>query len=340
MAKPKCAVEAGAESIRAGLSEECIRLAFLDNHFYVKGRFLEVASPDDKYKTMAYTVRDRMLHRWVSTIRTYQQVNPRTVCYLSAEYLPGPFLGNNLLNLGIEEPTRKALAGLGIDLDELIEHEEEPGLGNGGLGRFAACFMDSLATLQISAISYGIRYEFGIFTQAIRDGKQVETTDNRLRYGNPWEVRRPNVAYEVTLGGHTEQYLDEQDRFRVRWVPGGTFHGVAIDTPILDHGVSTGNLLRLWSAEAAEDFDFHAFNRDDYYGAVTRRGQHDPYLLCADYAGYIACQDQASAAYRDTANWTRMSILNVARMGKFSSDRTIAEYCRDIWRVTPTPVEL
>jgi starch phosphorylase len=130
--------------------------------------------------------------------------------------------------------------------------------------------MDSLATLQIAAISYGIRYEFGIFTQAIRDGNQVETTDNWLRYGNPWEVRRPNIAYEVKLGGRTEQYVDEEDRLHVRWVPGETFLGIAIDTPILGHGVSTVNLLRLWSAEAAEGFDFHAFNRGDYYGAVTR----------------------------------------------------------------------
>jgi starch phosphorylase len=270
MAKPKRVPDASIESIRTGLSEECIRLAFLDNLFYVQGRFLEVASTDDKYKALAFTIRDRLLHRWVSTTRTYQQVNPRTVCYLSAEYLPGPFLGNNLLNLGIEAPTRKALAGLGVDLDELIEYEEEPGLGNGGLGRLAACFMDSLATLQIAAISYGIRYEFGIFTQAIRDGNQVETTDNWLRYGNPWEVRRPNIAYEVKLGGRTEQYVDEEDRLHVRWVPGETFLGIAIDTPILGHGVSTVNLLRLWSAEAAEGFDFHAFNRGDYYGAVTR----------------------------------------------------------------------
>ncbi len=270
MAKSKCAQDAGSESIRTGLYEECIRLAFLDNLFYVQGRFLEVASTDDKYKALAYTVRDRLLHRWVSTTRTYQQVNPRTVGYLSAEYLPGPFLGNNLLNLGIEAPTRKALAGLGIDLDELLEYEEEPGLGNGGLGRLAACFMDSLATLQIAAICYGIRYEFGIFRQVIRDGRQVEATDNWLRYGNPWEVRRPNIAYKVKLGGHTERYVDAADRLHVRWVPGETFLGIAIDTPILGHGVNTVNLLRLWSAEAAEGFDFHAFNRGDYYGAVTR----------------------------------------------------------------------
>ncbi len=263
-------LDADNKSIRTGLSEESIRLAFLDNLFYVQGRFLEVASLNDKYKALAFTVRDRMLHRWVSTIRTYQQANPRTVCYLSAEYLPGPFLGNNLLNLGIEESTRKALAGLGLDLDELIEHEEEPGLGNGGLGRLAACFMDSLATLEISAISYGIRYEFGIFNQVIKNGEQLETTDNWLRYGNPWEVRRPNIAYEVKLGGHTEQFTDDAGRLRVRWIPSETFHGIAIDTPILGHGVNTVNLLRLWTAEASEGFDFHAFNRGDYYGAVMR----------------------------------------------------------------------
>jgi len=262
--------DAGNQSIRTGLSEESIRLAFLDNLFYIQGRTLEVASLNDKYKALAYTIRDRLLHRWVSTIRTYQQANPRTVCYLSAEYLPGPFTGNNMLNLGIEENTRKALTGLGIDFDELIEHEEEPGLGNGGLGRLAACFMDSLATLEISAISYGIRYEFGIFNQVIKNGEQLETTDNWLRYGNPWEVRRPNIAYEVKLGGHTEQYPDDRGNYRVRWVPSETFHGIAIDTPILGHGVNTVNLLRLWTAEAAEGFDFHAFNSGDYYGAVTR----------------------------------------------------------------------
>ncbi len=272
MAEPKNGKTQGAENerVRTGLSEESIRLAFLDNLFYVQGRFLEVASLNDKYKALAYTIRDRLLHRWVNTTRTYQQVNPRTVCYFSAEYLPGPFMGNNLLNLGIEENTRKALAGLGVDFDELLEHEEEPGLGNGGLGRLAACFMDSLATLQIPATSYGIRYEFGIFNQEIRHGEQVETTDNWLRYGNPWEVRRPNIAYEVKLGGHTEQYQDDAGRLRVRWIPSETFQGIAIDTPILGHGVNTVNLLRLWTAEASEGFDFHAFNRGDYYGAVTR----------------------------------------------------------------------
>ena len=262
--------DADRESVRTGMSEDSLRRAFLDNLFYVQGRFLEVASIDDKYKALAYTIRDRLLHHWVSTVRTYQQANPRTVCYFSAEYLPGPFLGNNLLNLGIEEVTRKALAGLGIDLDALVAHEEEPGLGNGGLGRLAACFMDSLATLEIPAVGYGIRYEFGIFNQVIRDGAQVETTDNWLRLGNPWEVRRPQIAYDVGIGGRSEHTTDDEGNLRVRWVPHEMFRGVAIDTAILGHGVRTVNLLRLWSAEAAEAFDFHAFNQGDYYGAVLR----------------------------------------------------------------------
>ena len=263
-------LDSGSENIRTGLSEEAIRLAFLDNLFYVKGRYPEVASLDDRYQALAYTIRDRMLRRWISTVRTYQQTNPRTVCYLSAEYLPGPFLGNNLLNLGITEAARKALASLDIDLDSLIDYETEPGLGNGGLGRLAACFMDSLASLQIPAIGYGIRYEYGIFNQLIRNGQQVEATDTWLRYGNPWEVRRPHIAYDVGIGGHTEHTVDERGHTRMRWLPHEVFRGVAIDTPILGHGVNTVNLLRLWSAEASEAFDFNVFNRGDYYGAVVR----------------------------------------------------------------------
>jgi starch phosphorylase len=257
-------------SIRTGNAVEALRHAFLDNLFYVQGRLPEFASVDDQYRALAFTIRDRLLHRWVNTVRTYRQTNPRTVCYLSAEYLPGPHTANNLLNLGIEAPMRKALAGLGLDLDVLIEHEEEPGLGNGGLGRLAACFMDSLAALEIPATGYGIRYEFGIFRQQIRDGEQVETTDNWLRFGNPWEVRRPHVAYDVPIGGHTERYIDATGRTCVRWIAHEVFRGVAIDTPVPGHGNNTVNLLRLWSAEASEAFDFHAFNRGDYYGAVVR----------------------------------------------------------------------
>jgi len=260
-----------SEATRTGLSVEAIQQAFLDNLFYVQGRFLEVATPNDLYQALAYTLRDRMLLRWVNTVRTYKETNCRTVCYLSAEYLPGPHLGNNLLNLGITGNVREALGNLGLDLDHILELEEEPGLGNGGLGRLAACFMDSLATLQIPAIGYGIRYEYGIFDQLIRDGWQVEVSDTWLHFGNPWEVRRPNISFEIKVGGQTETYTDESGRPRVRWVSSDTFRGVAFDTPILGHGVNTVNLLRLWAAEAPESFDFQTFNQGDYAGAVMRK---------------------------------------------------------------------
>jgi starch phosphorylase len=263
------------ERTRTGLSSDAIRRAFLDNLFYVQGRFPAVATPHDNYQALAYTVRDRMLERWIRTAQTYKDQGSRTVCYFSAEYLPGPHLGQNLLSLGIMEPTRQAMAELGLDLGELIEHEVEPGLGNGGLGRLAACFMDSLATLQIPAIGYGIRYEFGIFDQTIRDGWQVEASDSWLRDGNPWELRRPKIRFDVRVGGHTEHYLDEHGRFRVRWVPAEVFRGVAHDTPILGYGVNNANLLRLWSAETPESFDFQAFNVGDYYRAVQHKVQSE-----------------------------------------------------------------
>jgi starch phosphorylase len=252
------------------LSVKSIAQAFLDNLLCVYERYLEVSSVDDQYRALARTIRDHLLHRWVQTIRTYQKVNPRTVCYLSAEYLPGPLMDNNLLSLGIKENTREALASLGIDLNNLIAYEVEPGLGNGGLGRLASCFLDSLATLQMSAIGYGIRYEFGIFSQLISNGEQVECTDTWLHFGNPWEIRRPHIAHDVKIGGHTQWYLDSQGRSRVRWVEREVFRGVAVDTAIAGHGVKTVNLLRLWSAEAMEAFDFRVFNEGDYAGAVMR----------------------------------------------------------------------
>ncbi len=259
------------EHVRTGLSVESIRSAFLDNLFYIQGRFPAIATDNDLYQALAFTLRDRLLQRWIDTVQTYHKTDCRTVCYLSAEYLPGPQMANNLLNLGILDSAREALAGLGLDLDTIIDFEPEPGLGNGGLGRLAACFMDSLATLQIPATGYGIRYEYGIFTQEIEDGWQVEKGDPWLRHGNPWEVRRPHIRYEVKVGGHTESYIDAHGHPCTRWVTHDTFRGVAIDTPILVHGVRTVNLLRLWSAETQEAFDFKAFNEGDYVGAVMRK---------------------------------------------------------------------
>jgi starch phosphorylase len=260
-----------AQSARTGLGVEAIKRGFIDNLFCIQARFPAVATKNDYYQALAYTVRDRLLARWIRTSETYKNSASRTVCYLSAEFLLGPHLGANLLNLGITETVREAMGELGLDLDDLLEQEEEPGLGNGGLGRLAACYMESLATLQVSAIGYGIRYEYGIFDQRIENGWQVEITDKWLRYGNPWEIARPEIAFDVKLGGHTEHYTDSNGRHRVRWIPSRVVRGVAYDTPILGFRVGNANLLRLWSAQAVESFDFHAFNAGDYYGAVERK---------------------------------------------------------------------
>ncbi|HER62562.1 MAG TPA: glycogen/starch/alpha-glucan family phosphorylase, partial [Desulfobacteraceae bacterium] len=158
-----------------------------------------------------------------------------------------------------------------IDIEELIEQEEEPGLGNGGLGRLAACFLDSLATLKRPAIGYGIRYEFGIFDQIIKNGWQVEITDKWLRFGNPWEIVRPEDTCQVGFGGRTEFYTDSQGKYRVRWIPDLMVNGVPYDTPIPGYQVNNVGLLRLWKAEAPESFDFQAFNVGDYYGAVEKK---------------------------------------------------------------------
>ena len=260
-----------AEDPRTGLSVATLKRDLLDNLFYVQGKFTRVATRHDYFMALAYTVRDRLLHYWLQTAETYLNRSSRTVCYLSAEFMLGPHLENNLLNLGITEQVGQAVAELGLDLQELIQQEEEPGLGNGGLGRLAACYLDSLATLQIPAIGYGIRYEFGIFDQELRDGWQVEVTDKWLRLGNPWEIPRPEICFDIQFGGQTQSYYDEQGHYRVRWLPDKVIKGVAYDTPILGYGVKTANFLRLWKAEAVESFDFQAFNVGNYYGAVQEK---------------------------------------------------------------------
>jgi starch phosphorylase len=264
-------IAAESDEGRVSLSKEALKHAFLDNLFYIQGKFPALATKTDYYMALAYAVRDRMLQRWISTAATYTKQGSRTVSYLSAEFLMGPHLGNNLINLGIYETARTAVAELGLDLEELLAHEDEPGLGNGGLGRLAACFIDSLATLEVPALGYGIRYEFGIFQQEIVDGWQVEKTDKWLRYGNPWEIARPEWCMEVKFGGYTEAYVDEYGRRRRRWVPERIVNGIPYDTPILGYRVNTANTLRLWKAEAPESFDFSTFNRGDYYGAVHQK---------------------------------------------------------------------
>jgi starch phosphorylase len=239
--------------------------------YFELAKFPEVATPNDQFLALSYAVRDRLLHRWVESSRAHLAGKHRSVIYLSAEFLIGPQLGANLLALGLESAARIALDELGISLDDLIEHEEEPGLGNGGLGRLAACYMESLATLDIPAIGHGLRYEFGIFDQDIRDGWQVERTDRWLRNGNPWEVRRFDIEHPVGFGGHTEHVTDLHGRLRVRWVPERRVKGIPYDVPIAGYGTQTTSFLRLWSAAADEEFDLDAFQVGEYWRAVDQK---------------------------------------------------------------------
>ncbi|MEX3814547.1 glycogen/starch/alpha-glucan phosphorylase [Paraburkholderia sp. BR13439] len=260
-----------AGDARSGLDVDALRHGVVENLICLQGRHPALATAHDWYMALAHTVRDRMLGRWAATVEGYTARELRVACYLSAEFLIGPQLGNNLVNLGIEANTRAAMQALGQDLDTLLALEEEPGLGNGGLGRLAACYLDSLATLEIPAIGYGIRYEFGIFKQEICDGWQAEVTDKWLQRGNPWEFVRADVSFYVSFGGHTEYEFEAQGGFRVRWIPANQVKGVACDMPMLGYRVNTCNALRLWKSEAVESFDLHDFNAGDYYQAVQEK---------------------------------------------------------------------
>ena len=266
---PDLGFEGSLKSQRTAHGADVFAQCFLDNLFFVQGRDRERATINDLYLALAHTVRDRIVERWIKTVRNYRAQDARVVCYFSAEFLTGPHLANNLINLGVYEEADEAMRKLGLDLETLIEQEAEPGLGNGGLGRLASCFMDSLATLDIPAIGYGIRYEYGIFDQEIRDGWQVEATDKWLRLGNPWALERPEDAFEVKFGGHTETYTDAHGQFRVRWIPQMVVRGIPHDTPILGYHTNTANTMRLWSAQAMESFNFETFNTGNFFGAVA-----------------------------------------------------------------------
>ncbi len=271
------------ENIRAGLGADAIAASLIDNlhDLQAKPLVLDIATRNDWYMALAYAVRSRMLDNQFRAVealavptalsRAGALTSVKVVAYFSAEFLLGPHLGNGLINLGIWDAAQKAVSKVGQDLGSLLEQEQEPGLGNGGLGRLAACYMDSLATLNIPAVGYGIRYEFGIFHQRIRDGWQVELADKWLRFGNPWEIVHYEISYDVKWGGRTEPYKDEQGRYRVRWVPEHVVKGIACDTHVPGYQSPTGSLLRLWKAEAVESFDFEEFNHGDYYRAVVQK---------------------------------------------------------------------
>src|SRR5277367_5380222 len=228
------------EDDRTGMAPVVLRRAFTDHVQYSRSRDLDGATAFDRYVALALAARDRLVARWSWTQRTYYEQDVKRAYYLSAEFLLGRALVQNLQALGIFEDYRQVLAEMGIDLDDLIEREPDAGLGNGGLGRLAACLLESLATLGMPGAGYGIRYEFGIFEQVIRNGAQVERADEWLRFGNPWEIARPEYTVPVQFGGHTEQ-IAENGGFRVVWRSSDKVVGVPYDTPIAGYGTSTVN---------------------------------------------------------------------------------------------------
>ncbi len=256
---------------RTGCTVDSFKRALVDNLYYARGQGAYTASPHDVYTALAYTVRDYLMERFRATIDTYVEERPKFVYYLSAEYLPGRQITQNLLYTGTTEIARQALAELGFDLDELVRLEREPALGNGGLGRLAACFFDSLATCEIPSVAYGIRYEFGIFKQSFKDGWQVETPDEWLYYGNPWEFPQPDNVVEVGFGGRTEYFKDDKGEVQVRWIPAETVLGQPCHFLVPGYGTGNVNMLRLWQAKASKEFDFQLFDVGDYSRAAEQK---------------------------------------------------------------------
>jgi starch phosphorylase len=229
------------------------------------------ATAEDLYRAFAHAVRDRLVQRWIATQSTYNDRDVKRAYYLSSEFLTGRSLGLCLLNLDLYDAAERLADEHGMDLGAILEAEGDPGLGNGGLGRLAACFMDSLATLELPAAGYGIRYEFGIFEQRIEDGQQVESHDNWLHQGNPWELPRLEDAQRVKLFGRTEMRRGPDGRLKVEWLDAQIVIGVPFDSFIVGHKTDTVNTLRLWAARAARDFDLKHFNAGDHRRAVEEK---------------------------------------------------------------------
>ncbi len=245
-------------------SPDDVAAQFLQHLHFDRGVTLAESSANDRYLALAQTVRDHLTARWLDDLARQRQTQAKAVCYLSAEYLLGRQLSSDLLAAGLTDTVRQALTGLGVDLDELRDQEVEPGLGNGGLGRLAACFIDSLATLGVPSIGYGIRYEYGIFRQTFEDGQQVEQPDAWLALGSPWEIARPEAAQTVSFGGRTET----DDDGRSRWIPAWNVQAVPYNYLVPGFENGRVNTLRLWSAKATNAFDLRIFNSGDYEEAV------------------------------------------------------------------------
>lgn len=254
-----------------GMNSKSILMSFANHLEYSLSKDQYTATQRDLYYSLALTTRDRLIERWIHTQQCYYEHDAKRVYYLSAEYLMGRLLVNNLINLGIYQETKKAMEEAHIDIEELVDHEPDMGLGNGGLGRLAACFLESMATLEIPAYGYGIRYEFGIFDQAIRNLGQIELPEIWLKYGNPWEIPRPEYTLTVHFYGKVKQINLPDGSLITEWIDTSDVIGIAYDTPIDGYGNDTVNTLRLWSARASKEFDLNYFQGGDYLKAVEEK---------------------------------------------------------------------
>jgi starch phosphorylase len=253
---------------RRGQDAKSIQWGFAEHLKYTLAVDRYTSDDHKRFMAMAYAIRDRLINQWLLTQRTHHDKETKRVYYLSLEFLIGRAMGSNAINTGMEQEIRQAMNELGYSWEELREQEVDAGLGNGGLGRLAACFLDSMATLDLPAFGYGLRYDYGIFRQKIDDGYQIEYPDDWLRYGNPWEIKRPDVAVPVHFGGHVIT-VEEAGRLRYRWIHSEEVRGIAYDIPIVGYGGKTVNTLRLWSAGSGEEFDFQRFNDGEYIEAVS-----------------------------------------------------------------------
>jgi starch phosphorylase len=254
-----------------GTDKETMKSSILNHLRYTLARHPESAQNDEWWTATCLAVRDRILDRFMQTQAVHHEQKVRRAYYLSLEYLMGRLLVNNVHNSGLFEPTREALEELGQNFEVIAEEEHDMGLGNGGLGRLAACFLDSLATLDLPAVGYGIHYEFGLFRQEFKNGFQVEHPDAWQEKGCPWEIMRPNFAQEVKLYGRVEHRMDDKGQFYPEWVDYGTLEGMPFDIAIVGHGAETVNFLRLWESRASQEFDFNVFNEGGYVEAVREK---------------------------------------------------------------------
>jgi len=253
---------------KRGQDRASLMHSFANRLIYSLGKDPITATHRDWFHTTAYAVRERLIERWMETMRSYYESDAKRVYYLSLEFLTGRLLANSLLNMGFYEECREALSDLELDMDRIQELEMDAALGNGGLGRLAACFLDSMATMNLPGYGYGIRYEYGMFIQRIENGYQVEHPDNWLRYGNPWDFPRPEVLFSVKFGGHVVQFKNDQGKTHFHWIDTEDVMAMACDTPVPGYNTSTVNNMRLWTAKASRDFNLKYFNEGNYIKAV------------------------------------------------------------------------